>query len=637
MKYTYKEITKLYDEFRTHPINNKLHKKKVNEKVIHLCKYSYYMYPQIDFSELHHHLYSLDCQQVKDISIDNFMDEHIMVALTCIVQSILYDKSSSIVQKQFIVRYWFNNLKRIGAASLYGIALLASLNCIDDVFVIKTPKDRRKYRNQPRYEDITHDTFVGLFGTNLLRKIIPNIAYVFGGFELNPLYMSQTDELLTWGLAGISRVHYVIYEKIFPSIDFKRTIRTCNVETVINLYLQVVITLGIAHNMINFSHNDLHAGNVLVRDIKYKSFDIFYPAYGGTSKDIYLHSSSIATFIDLGLSHITYDSKEYGPFGYERYGINCDSSFIMGDAFRLLMFLYEASIQYQNKPISDTLSKIFCFFSDDPIELYRKNLSPYYILPPKDVYVDKHISELVDHIIHYFPVITKEMISDVPKSTNIVKCSSSEPVKINDIFNIFTIDRDISPSNCLEFYHLMYSNINPSDAQIVLVNGQNTASMYLEKEIRNMSVSITDLLDRLIILNQTTTKFTNPSIHLYQKTSDTTVEDYFKHIEILTRIWDEFLCLNIIFEAVDYMSWQYGIMIDSSKQDFINIKFFDIIRHLRLLTDNFITYYSTEIKYSIDLFDITWMRLFERYMDFFKGLKYPHNLDILQPIMPHSI
>jgi hypothetical protein len=620
MKYTYKEITKLYDNFRTTKVNSRLRIKKITERSTLLKKHTSNCFSHYNFEDLQHQLFSLDPAIFSDSLENQFTCNNMLMAIICIIYAV------TISNNPYIIRHWFKGFKRIGDDSAHGIASLTSFGKVEDVFVVKTPKDRRKPHEWSHYEDISHETFIGLYGTNQLREKIPNIAYIFGSFFASPLYCSDSDEVLTWGLSPKNKVHYVIYEKIFPSIDFKRAICNCSEKRFVNLYLQVLLTLGVANNAISFSHNDLHAGNVLIRDVSKKEFELFFPAYGGTSKDIYLKCQSIATFIDLGLSHIVYEGKDYGPFGYECYGITNDSSFIFGDAYRLLMFLYDASKAYKNKEVSRVIARIFRFFSDENIDLHRKKLSPYYILPPKEPYAKMHMSTFVDYITEEFAVIVNDMISETKHSSSLY---INDNISTNEWLTRLGVSGKLEPSSVFELYNIAWSNINNEQMPLVLETFRSDIMTRVKKDLKYLRMVSQDILERMIFLRRSMNINKRPELYMLKLPNSTVIEKYFQQIEMLIRLWDEFLIINLMYESLDYVIWQYGIVVSQEEKEVLRSMFWAIIGLARECTDEFMINYRNVVKPNINVVYDTWMKLFERYAEFFLGISYETLLDSL--------
>ena len=226
---------------------------------------------------------------------DGYDDPGILEALRCI--STYITQSSQLDAKRYIP-----TLRKIGSESVYGYAWLTNTGYNGDTFVVKTPRKAR-YNDQQ-----LHEFFVGVYGTNKLRDRIPNFVYVMGTFGCNPPIV-QDDK----GLAhcrGATPVQYILYENVRDSESLTDFVRKCTYEQYLNVLVQLALALQLAYEDLNFTHYDLHTGNVLVRDMGQDMY-IAYNVHG-TRK--YLKTRYVATIIDLGMSHIVYNGEHYGYF-----------------------------------------------------------------------------------------------------------------------------------------------------------------------------------------------------------------------------------------------------------------------------------------------------------------------------------
>ena len=165
-----------------------------------------------------------------------------------------------------------------------------------------------------------------------------------------------------------------------------------------NLYLQVLFSLRLAHTQLDYTHYDLHTGNVLVRQLTdYEgSFYIPYTTERGTE---YLLVERIASIIDYGFSHIrinspnrpgnwdpiagsseqrqtavamSCDSTEpfckvdglhFGKWGLQKYGILPDKSRLLYDAYKLLLFSAAGFDLHDNREALEFMEPLVKFFN----------------------------------------------------------------------------------------------------------------------------------------------------------------------------------------------------------------------------------------------------------------------------------
>ena len=111
-----------------------------------------------------------------------FHEASFMAVLFCIFDVILFSpvpSSSGIRETNDKITNIFQDIRRIGAESVEGFALMSSFKQFDDMFVIKVPRN-------PENDRLFHEYFIGISCTNELRNIIPNYAYILGAFKCMP-------------------------------------------------------------------------------------------------------------------------------------------------------------------------------------------------------------------------------------------------------------------------------------------------------------------------------------------------------------------------------------------------------------------------------------------------------------------
>ena len=305
---------------------------------------------------------NIDYKKLKKLSNQYFFDPAMMQSIMCVTNSLFYLNSSEddLTQIQRI-KSWIDIKNVIGEPSAIGVAMSASLDEAKDIFVVKVPK------NIDSNNDLLHEWFVGVYGTNQLRKYVPNFAYIYGGFTCSGPILERGGNIAAYcNLSDKLAVNYILYESIFPSISMKGYMvsRTLNFTDWLSYYLQILFSLKIAKDLIGFTHYDLHTENVLLRDLG-TSKKTFHIPYKYNNKWYYIKTNKVATMIDFGYSHIKYKGKNFGYPGLEHYGINSEKVRPLYDAFKLCGF----SIFYlARKDIgSIVLEKMFpiakCFYN----------------------------------------------------------------------------------------------------------------------------------------------------------------------------------------------------------------------------------------------------------------------------------
>jgi hypothetical protein len=109
--------------------------------------------------------------------------------------------------------------------------------------------------------------------------------------------------------------------------------RTCTYEQFVSVFLQVIAALGDARDLCDFCHYDLHAGNVLIRDLpKSITQSTVYIPYRG----FYIGTEKVSTVIDYGFSHLRVNGSNFGKYGRENQGVRADMAYPLHDIYKLL-------------------------------------------------------------------------------------------------------------------------------------------------------------------------------------------------------------------------------------------------------------------------------------------------------------
>lgn len=363
---------------------------------------------------------------LKQILDSQFYNAEVMNAVGCSVYANFY---GAIPEKNnlshiFHVKDAVTNLHRFGDESVSGYALTGELKDTKDMYVIKTP------RTEDAILDLQHELFVGLFGTNSLRKYIPNFAYVYGGLKCSSPIVGKDGKVASWCDPHTkSKVPYVLYESISPSVSFKTFVQTCNVRDFHSYFCQFLLASDIANDSIGWTHYDSHHGNWLIRTVNVpglsKEFSIPYSTKSG--KTLYVSSKGIATAIDYGQATINYQGEDFGaPLLFLRaYGVK-DGKFPLHDAYKLLMFLGGSALAARNVPVYRELEKLFHFFNkEESFEYAIKNQGPnqdlYYALPAFSDLVNLRMSDLLNYARKVWDL--SKVLSEKPQH-DILHCTS---------------------------------------------------------------------------------------------------------------------------------------------------------------------------------------------------------------------
>lgn len=173
-------------------------------------------------------------------------------------------------------------------------------------FVLKVLKDT--------YEAF-HEIFIGLTCLNPLREIIPNFPYLYGYFYCSDLSLEKK-ELLKRSIPVIppwcnhnEREIYIMYELITGQ-TFEKSLSSnlVGIRDYLSYLIQIIFSLELANKTCEYTHFDLHTGNVILRPLTKVQW-IRYPIDG---QQYYVKTSAIANIIDYGRNAVTVNGERYG-------------------------------------------------------------------------------------------------------------------------------------------------------------------------------------------------------------------------------------------------------------------------------------------------------------------------------------
>ncbi|HLX52373.1 MAG TPA: hypothetical protein VKR58_00430, partial [Aquella sp.] len=178
-----------------------------------------------------------------------------------------------------------------------------------------------------------NEAYVGLCGINKLRPRIPYFALIKG--------ITFNDN---------ARNVYYEYVDGIPIVDY---IHKHNTKDCVHILNQIFFALYIAHNEMGYTHHDLNHNNILIKELP-ESIHIKIPH---TEEYIEFDTKVIPVIIDYEFSHIKHEGKSYGR-KFSEFNIQ-NTSFWVGDVFKLLMFLYaKTSKEFNIQVIDDLITKL---------------------------------------------------------------------------------------------------------------------------------------------------------------------------------------------------------------------------------------------------------------------------------------
>jgi serine/threonine protein kinase len=371
---------------------------------------------------------------------ERFYDANFLGKLMCALDTVLVlpaEGGEGLNAANETVREMFTDVRRIGAESVYGNAMMSSLDGVKDVFVIKTPKQK----NPGEHEDeLLHELFVGLMGINSMREICPNFAYIFGGFKCLPPAINNDKSVSSFCAAGRPQdyVNYVIYEKI-PGKSMADLMKNCTFEEFFSWYIQIVLACYLGTESIDFTHYDLHNENVMLRGWKNaEEFAIPYVMPNGST--CYVRSNKIAMMIDFGMTHIQYNNESFGKFGMENWGTFPDQSRPFYDIYKLLGFCMSDMARQNNEECLNMCVDLQRAFVDierkvrdeDIIDEVLKEAETFHIFSADRLENEDNLT-LLDYLAQvkkFYPELYAQTVSFKAPNVPIITCGDTCPTPV---------------------------------------------------------------------------------------------------------------------------------------------------------------------------------------------------------------
>jgi hypothetical protein len=241
-----------------------------------------------------------------------------------------------------------------------------------------------------------------LYGTNQLRKLVPNYVYVFGGFQCGGIKLvdkkiKDSGNKIKSFCAPDKHLQYILYEYV-KGYEYEYLLKNGDRFDFLSSFIQLLFSLQVGFENIDFTHFDIKVDNIINRI----PFDyIIYIPYTIGNNILYVKSKSIPTIIDYGYSHIKYEGKDYGMNDLYEYGITGNKSFIISDVYKLLMECLRTSIN--NKSVFDIAKEMYKYFSNENVYTAIKlqgnpKKELFYYLPPLEEYMKFTPMDFYDYI-----------------------------------------------------------------------------------------------------------------------------------------------------------------------------------------------------------------------------------------------
>ena len=390
-------------------------------------------------------------------------DKSFQDGMGCLIDGMISEDMDGTGPDRGLIR-WITDIRKIGGPSAEGMAFQLE-NSNYPLYVIKVSSNSEE-------DALAHEAVVGMAAINTLRGQVPNFVHTYGAFRCTPPIVDANGRIVSWcqsnGVTtrdnyaeignvgkGDDKVTYLILESIGDSRTLRELVQNLTDEEFLQVYLQLLNALNVAHKAFDYTHYDLHADNVLIQTLPYKVSIPLYSPFGL----LYLETNRLARIIDFGLSHIYLQGQHFGKYGFEHVNIDPESSFPMYDAYKILLssyFSYLSNIRYgkpyiRDSGLTDTVRQLYDFFGERKTLEQRiaerdRNPELDYFQPPMDL---KHVTfdDLIEDILRRFP--TYFVVEDRPKDAVATVCGDR---CVNwDEFNKIIFEQTRLPDNLVDY------------------------------------------------------------------------------------------------------------------------------------------------------------------------------------------
>lgn len=341
---------------------------------------------------------SLDVETFSRLVSENFMNPNIMKSVSCVMKNI---KLTGVPQN-LVIKEYFNNIRQIGAPSVYGTVLTEDFTK-DHVKFAKNFAVIKIAQTPESIPELVHEIFVSKNYINKLRESGNfNWLYAYDTFKCSVPYISSSGkECLAFCTNNNKTVPHFMTEMIYPGTPLLNQIPILSAEELLILFMQLILSIEDANTNHNFqvSHGDLHLNNVLMRKVP-NGYSTLYKRKGN---NIQLKGIGLlGVIIDYGslmvkdsitgkyYSKIIPKSKEYYEQamnnklmfielneeikGWSTVGVVRNTIFPLADAHQILVSIYITLVEAKNpnykyfEPLLD-----FFYANGDLGKLYRNS------------------------------------------------------------------------------------------------------------------------------------------------------------------------------------------------------------------------------------------------------------------------
>jgi hypothetical protein len=286
-----------------------------------------------------------------------------MKALLYLIRTLLLSSTENksdnlLILPNSSINNWLTSLNKLPVKSVGGWVYIANIFNTSFEIIIKTPKDA--ITDLP---DILREYAIANIEINKLRYIIPTFMYTFDFFMCNPPD-EDTGFLNIDDICDDSKTPksiYIMTEKI-EGDTISDLIKNNKVDfnSWLFIFLQILLSLEISQRQLEFTHFDLHNGNVIVQTSKTISYDV------NIDESMYsIENSNLSpVIIDFGLSTVNLKGKTVGSTDFPQYGML--NFMVQGfDMYKFLCFSADNAYRAKNMALFNSIIDIFNFYDKD--------------------------------------------------------------------------------------------------------------------------------------------------------------------------------------------------------------------------------------------------------------------------------
>lgn len=256
-------------------------------------------------------------------------------------------KKAFFVEDQYNIQSIRNVISRVErffkggqGEGFFGEIWKANVKGFEDLVLIKVYKTIRYTRGSfigNKADTNIHEFFIGYF-LNQLRTKIPNFMFVYGLFTCEGPANSEICPATNGNLRD-----YLLMESI-QGTTFKDFISTHTDSEIFAAYLQIILSVALAYEEMDYTHYDLHTGNVLIQELD-KPYLIRYTLRTDKNRytDYFVLTKYLAKIIDYGTSHVNATfadnvKKSFGNFYMTHGNVEATKSNPYHDLFKITGF-----------------------------------------------------------------------------------------------------------------------------------------------------------------------------------------------------------------------------------------------------------------------------------------------------------